>query len=285
MALPTDQKVGGSSPSERAIERMGAPLLAGAGVVGLAVGFGAQKFVQDIITGAFIQIQNAMNEGDIVEVNGVSGTVEQLTVRSVGIRTLDGTWYLIPFSSVDQVANFSKDFAYYVADLGVAYRENVDDVKQLMQDAFDEMKEGPVADNLISGFDMWGVNELGDSAVVVRGRVMTKPGTQWGVGRAYREIVKRMADERGIEIPFPHMTVWFGEDRKGKAPPIHVAQDAVSTTAEPAQIAETPEGELGKASANQAARRGDDAYGIHDADGRPIPPDQGDIDSAGGGRG
>lgn len=262
-----------------------APLLAGAGVVGLAVGFGAQKFVQDIITGAFIQIQNAMNEGDIVEVNGVSGTVEQLTVRSVGIRTLDGTWYLIPFSSVDQVANFSKDFAYYVADLGVAYRENVDDVKQLMQDAFDEMKEGPVADNLISGFDMWGVNELGDSAVVVRGRVMTKPGTQWGVGRAYREIVKRMADERGIEIPFPHMTVWFGEDRKGKAPPIHVAQDAVSTTAEPAQIAETPEGELGKASANQAARRGDDAYGIHDADGRPIPPDQGDIDSAGGGRG
>ncbi|MBO0905635.1 mechanosensitive ion channel domain-containing protein [Jiella sonneratiae] len=257
-----------------------APLLAGAGVVGLAIGFGAQKLVQDIITGAFIQIQNAMNEGDVVELNGVSGVVEQLTVRSVGLRSVDGTWYLIPFSSVDQVANFSKDFAYYVADIGVAYRENVEDVKAMMVDAFEELKGTNVGENLISGFDMWGVNELGDSAVVVRGRVMTKPGTQWGVGRAYREIVKRMSDERGIEIPFPHMTIWFGEGRDGKAPPIRLRDEARNRPRIDGRTAETAE---------TAGRDRDDSdlsrHGTSEADGRPIPPDATDIESASGGRG
>ncbi|UIJ73601.1 mechanosensitive ion channel domain-containing protein [Aurantimonas sp. HBX-1] len=257
-----------------------APLLAGAGVVGLAIGFGAQKFVQDIITGAFIQIQNAMNEGDIVEVNGISGVVEHLTVRSVGLRTVEGTWYLIPFSSVDQVANFSKDFAYYVADIGVAYRENVADVKQMMHDAFDELKLGSEGENLISEFDMWGVNELGDSAVVVRGRVMTKPGTQWGIGRAYREIVKRMADERGIEIPFPQTTVWFGEDRKGRAPPVRV--EALDAPAGGRPVASLPPA---AAPSEPGAQDGASQHGSVDAGGKPIPPGASDIDSAGDGRG
>ncbi|MEX6507755.1 mechanosensitive ion channel domain-containing protein [Jiella sp. M17.18] len=252
-----------------------APLLAGAGVVGLAIGFGAQKFVQDIITGAFIQIQNAMNEGDVVEVDGVSGVVEQLTVRSVGLRTVDGTWYLIPFSSVAKVANYSKDFAYYVADIGVAYRENVEEVKQMMVDAFEELKASPVGENLISGFDMWGVNELGDSAVVVRGRVMTKPSTQWGVGRAYREIVKRMADERGIEIPYPHMTVWFGEGRDGKAPPVRV-RDAAPP------VAKTITDERAAADERREDRS---QHGTIDETGKPIPPSDVDLESAGGGRG
>jgi small conductance mechanosensitive channel len=257
-----------------------APLLAGAGVVGLAVGFGAQKFVQDIITGAFIQVQNAMNEGDIVEVNGISGTVEHLTVRSVGLRTVEGTWYLIPFSSVDQVANFSKDFAYYVADVGVAYRENIDDVKQMMHDAFDELKQGAVGENLISEFDMWGVQELGNSAVVIRGRVMTKPGTQWGIGRAYREIVKRMADERGIEIPFPQTTVWFGEDRKGRAPPVRVEAQDAPEGARPVESL-PPVFEPGE----PAERGGGSQHGSVDAAGKPIPPGESDIDSSGDGRG
>ena len=257
-----------------------APLLAGAGVVGLAIGFGAQKFVQDIITGAFIQIQNAMNEGDIVELNGVSGTVEQLTVRSVGLRTIDGTWYLIPFSSVDQVANFSKDFAYYVADIGVAYRENIENVKQMMFDAFDKLKESSVADNLLSDFVMFGVQELGDSAVVVRGRVMTKPGTQWGVGRAYREIVKNLSDERGIEIPFPHMTVWFGEDREGQAPPVRVA-----SSPKPAIEGDTVPAPLKPEAATSGESRTPADYGSVDSRGNPIPPGGDDIDSAGTGRG
>lgn len=264
-----------------------APLLAGAGVVGLAIGFGAQKFVQDIITGAFIQIQNAMNVGDVVAVNGVSGVVEQLTVRSVGLRALDGTWYLIPFSSVDQVANYSKDFAYYVADVGVAYRENVDDVKQMMFDAFDELKDSVVGENIIGGFDMWGVNELGDSAVVVRGRMMTKPSTQWGVGRAYREIVKRMSDERGIEIPFPHMTVWFGEDRQGSAPPVRLAGSLreMNRVSRPASSIEAVEDVDDKTDGRVRVAKEPGNFGTSDASGRVIPPDETDIDSTGGGRG
>ncbi|MEN3793329.1 mechanosensitive ion channel domain-containing protein [Fulvimarina sp. MAC3] len=257
-----------------------APLLAGAGVVGLAIGFGAQKFVQDIITGAFIQIQNAMNEGDIVEVNGVTGTVEQLTVRSVGLRTVDGTWCLIPFSSVDQVANYSKDFAYYVADIGVAYRENTDDVEDMMVDAFQELKTTSVAENLIGEMEMWGVQELGDSAVVMRGRVMTKPGTQWGIGRAYRGIIKRMADERGIEIPFPHMTVWFGEDRQGSAPPIRVADKNAAKASRQIEAGHV-EHDHGAAQAASSTRN----YGTSDATGKTIPPGESDVDAAGDGRG
>ncbi|RYE82376.1 MAG: mechanosensitive ion channel, partial [Hyphomicrobiales bacterium] len=165
------------------------PLLAGAGVIGLAVGFGAQKLVQDIITGAFIQFENAMNEGDVVLVSGVSGVVERLTIRSVGLRSIDGTYHLIPFSSVDQVANMTKDFSQFLIDLGVAYRENIVEVKALMQEAFDEVKAMPVGADIIADFEMFGVNELGDSAVVVRGRIKTRPGKQWGIGRAYNETV------------------------------------------------------------------------------------------------
>jgi moderate conductance mechanosensitive channel len=102
-----------------------APLLAGAGVLGLAIGFGAQKLVQDIITGAFIQVENAMNEGDVVTAGGTTGVVEKLTIRSVGLRDLNGTYHLIPFSSVDMVSNFMKGFGFHVANVGIAYREDV----------------------------------------------------------------------------------------------------------------------------------------------------------------
>jgi small conductance mechanosensitive channel len=243
-----------------------APLLAGAGVVGLAIGFGAQKLVQDVITGAFIQFENAMNEGDVVLVAGVSGVVERLTIRSVGLRSVDGTYHLIPFSSVDQVANMTKDFSQFVADLGVAYRENTDDVKHLMQEAFDELKAGPLGHDIIADFEMFGVNELGASSVVVRGRIKTLPGKQWGVGRAYNEIVKRLCDERSVEIPFPHMTVWFGEDKRGNAPPVHLAA--------PLAAAETAPAEL------RAAREGSSRFGSVNADGSPIPPAVRDIDDA-----
>jgi small-conductance mechanosensitive channel len=156
-----------------------APLLAGAGVLGLAIGFGAQKLVQDIITGAFIQVENAMNEGDVVTAGGTTGVVEKLTIRSVGLRDLDGTYHLIPFSSVDMVSNFMKGFSYHVANVGVAYREDVSEVKELMQKAFDILKETEHGANIIGDFEIHGVAELGDSAVVVRGRIKTLPGTQW----------------------------------------------------------------------------------------------------------
>jgi len=216
-----------------------APLLAGAGVLGLAIGFGAQKLVQDIITGAFIQFENAMNEGDVVTAGGTTGVVEKLTIRSVGLRDVSGTYHLIPFSSVDMVSNFMKGFAYHVAEVGVAYRENVSEVKALMQKAFEILQAGDLGDELLEPLDIQGVSALGNSAVVVRGRIKTKPGMQWAVGRAYNEIIKEVLDEAGVEIPYPHMTVYMGQGKDGNAPPLNLRRAPKAISQAPA--ASTPE--------------------------------------------
>lgn len=200
-----------------------APLLASAGVLGLAIGFGAQKMVQDIITGVFIQFENAINVGDVVTVGGTTGTVERLTIRSVSLRDLQGVFHIIPFSSVDMVSNYMRDFSYFLCDMGVAYRENVGEVKQAMLDAFTELREmEPWKDFILEDLQWFGLQSFGDSAIVLRARIKTVPGQQWAVGRAYNEILKRVFDERGIEIPFPHQTLYFGEDKEGKAPPLRI---------------------------------------------------------------
>jgi small conductance mechanosensitive channel len=200
-----------------------APLIASAGVFGLALGFGAQKLVQDIITGIFIQFENAINVGDVVTASGITGGVERLTIRSVTLRTLDGTVHIIPFSSVDMVSNFNKGFAFHVADIGIAYREDVDEAKALMFEAFDDLKASDEqGKNVLGAMEWFGVNELGDNAVVLRARIRTRPGAQWGVGRLYNEKVKKRFDAAGVEIPFPQRTLWFGESREGAAPPARV---------------------------------------------------------------
>ncbi|WP_119165122.1 mechanosensitive ion channel domain-containing protein [Algihabitans albus] len=204
------------------------PLLAGAGVVGLAIGFGAQKLVQDIITGAFIQFENALNEGDVVTLAGLTGVVEKLTVRSVALRDLSGVYHLIPFSAVDSVSNFVKGFAYHLAEIGVAYREDIGEVKQVMQEAFDELKEGEKGGGILEPLEMHGVTQFGDSAVVVRARIKCRGGDQWAIGRAYNEIIKRRFDEAGIEIPFPHVTLYMGEDKEGGAPALRVRSQDVA---------------------------------------------------------
>ncbi len=201
------------------------PLLAGAGVIGLAVSFGSQKLVQDIITGAFIQIENAMNEGDVVNLGSVSGVVEKLTIRSVGIRDLDGIYHLVPFSAVTTVSNFMRGFAFHVAEIGVAYRENIPQVKEAMQEAFDRLAKTEHGNAIIGPLDMQGVTGFDDSAVKVRARIRTLAGQQWNVGRAYNEILKAVFDERDIEIPYPHITVYMGRDKKGNAPPLHLVND------------------------------------------------------------
>jgi len=227
-----------------------APLLASAGVLGLAIGFGAQRMVQDIITGIFIQFENAINVGDVITAGGVTGTVEKLTIRSVSLRDLTGVYHIIPFSSVDMVSNFMRGFGFHVAEIGIAYRENVAEAKALMHKAFDDVKADPAHGREMLGPLEWhGLTEFGDSAVMVRARIRTRPGSQWAVGRAYNEAVKLRFDEAGVEIPFPHMTVWFGEDKNGAAPPARVAPAAalaatVAATATPgAGLSPPPKGQ------------------------------------------
>lgn len=182
------------------------PLIAGAGVFGLAISFGSQKLVQDIITGAFIQFENAMNEGDVVTLGGVTGTVEKLTIRSVLLRDIDGAAHMIPFSTVDRVANFMRGWAYHVAAIGVAYDSDPTEVKLAMHAAFDRLMQTDYKSEILEPLEMHGITMFGDSAITVRARIKTRPGSQWSVGRAYNEYIKTVFDERGIEIPFPQVT-------------------------------------------------------------------------------
>jgi small conductance mechanosensitive channel len=178
-----------------------APLLAGAGVIGLAIGFGAQKLVQDIITGIFIQFENVMNEGDVVEVAGKSGVVEKLTIRSVTIRDMTGTVHLIPFSSVDQVSNMVRGFSFYVAEFEVARESDIEEVKQSLRDAFDQVMESEHKDVILDQLDLQGLFAITPHSMSLRARIKTLAGQQWGAGRLYSELVLRLLAERGIEMP------------------------------------------------------------------------------------
>jgi len=200
------------------------PLIAGAGVIGLAIGFGAQKLVQDIITGVFIQLEDAIHTDDFVTAGGISGTVERLSIRSLGLRDLSGTLHVVPFSSVDTVSNYTRDFGYHLGEYGVAYRENIGEVVEHLNVAYERLcANGDISGEVTGPLEVDGVTALADSAVNVRVRIRTTPGMQWAVGRAYNRTVKEVFDEVGIEIPFPHMTLYFGEDKQGMAPPAHIA--------------------------------------------------------------
>jgi len=227
------------------------PLLASAGVLGLAIGFGAQKMVQDIITGVFIQFENVINVGDVITVGGTTGTVEKLSVRSVSLRDVQGVFHMIPFSTVDVVSNYMRGFAYTVCDMGIAYRENVEEAKQAMFDAFDRMMENEpeIANSIMGELEWFGVQSLGDSAVVLRVRIKTDPGKQWGIGRMYNGYLKTVFDERGIEIPFPQQTIWLGENKDGTTQPFKIegptAQDTglpqTKTVSKPIEADDVPD--------------------------------------------
>ncbi|MEQ6917978.1 mechanosensitive channel protein [Halomonas sp. SSM6] len=199
------------------------PLIAGAGVLGLAIGFGSQKLVQDIITGIFIQVENAMNTGDVVTVGGVTGTAEKLSIRSVGIRDLSGTYHIVPFSSVDTVSNYMREFGNHVGQYGIAYHESIDEAVEQLKLAFEDLKASEEhGHKLLEPLTVAGVVALADSSVNIRVVIKTTPGDQWAVGRAYNRLVKMRFDEAGIEIPFPHTTLYFGEDKQGRAPAANV---------------------------------------------------------------
>jgi len=201
-----------------------APLLAGAGVIGLAVGFGAQTLVKDIITGAFILIEDTIAVGDVARVAGHSGVVESLTIRTIRLRDLSGTVHVIPFSEVGSIENLTKDFSYAVIEVGVAYREDIDEVVEVLKQVGAELQADPkIGPNILEPIDVMGVDALDDSAVVIKARFKTLPIKQWSTRRAFNRLIKKAFDAKGIEIPFPHTTIYFGEDKQGQAPPVNVS--------------------------------------------------------------
>ena len=196
------------------------PLIAGAGVVGLAIGFGAQKFVQDVITGVFIQIENGMNQNDIVEVIGLFGTVEKITIRSVALRSLDGGYHLIPFSAIDRVSNHTRGYGYHYGEYYVAYRESVDEAMTQLQRAFEDlMQDAELAPEILEQIEIPGVTSLDERGFRIRVMIKTTPGNQWAVQRAYNRLVKQRFDEVGIELPYPQTVLHFGRNSDGHAEP------------------------------------------------------------------
>ena len=201
-----------------------APILAAAGVLGIAIGFGAQSLVKDYFTGLFLLLENQVRQGDVVEVAGKSGLVEEMTLRYVRLRDYEGSVHTIPNGVIDTVTNRSRGFAHAVIDVGVAYREDVDEVFAVMRRVGRELRADPdYASRIEDDLDIAGVEQWGDSAVVVRCRFRVKPLEQWGVRRAYLYRLKKAFDAAGIEIPYPHLTVYAGQPKSGEAPPLPLA--------------------------------------------------------------
>ena len=214
------------------------PLLAGAGVLGIAVGFGSQRLVQDVISGAFNLVEDTFAVGDVVDLSGKVGVVEAVTIRTVRLRDVGGNVHTIPFGAIDVVTNMTKDFSYAMFDLGIAYREQVDEVMKVVQALGDEMRRDRAYRRVIlEPMEMLGVDAFADSAVMIKCRMKVRPAAQWMIQREFRRRLKNRFDELGIEIPFPHQTLYFGQDRSGAAPPVHVAlEERAESVAETAQV-------------------------------------------------
>lgn len=201
-----------------------APLLAGAGVVGVAIGFGSQTLVKDVITGAFILFEDTIAVGDGVKVNGTAGTVEAISIRAIRLRDGGGAVHTIPFSSVSSVVNMSRDHSFANLEIGVGYGEDADRVMEVMREVGAELRADPAFAPLIAdAIEVHGLERFDASAVIITGRFKTLPQKNGTVAREFNRRLKQRFDAVGIEMPFPQTTVWFGADRTGTAPPLRVA--------------------------------------------------------------
>lgn len=189
-----------------------APIIAGAGILGLAVSFGAQNLVRDIISGFFIIMEDQVRVGDATVINGKNGTVEEIKFRTIAIRDLDGTLHIFPNGSINQLSNQSRNWSKYIVDVRVAYRENMDYVLEVLRKVGDGIaKDKDFASLILEPLEVLGVDSFGPSEVLVRCMIKTLPQKQWAVGRELRKRIVNSFGEKGIEIPFPHLSVSYGE--------------------------------------------------------------------------
>jgi len=196
------------------------PLLAAAGLGGLAVGFGAQSLVKDLIAGFFILWEDSVRIGDVVEVAGVVGLVEEVELRTIRLRDVSGNLHVVPNGAIDKVKNLTKDYSYSLFDIGVAYRENPDEVMGILQEiAGDLRRDSRFADDILEPLEMLGVDQFKDSAVMIKCRIKTEPHKQWRVGREMNRRIRNTFEAKGIEIPFPYQPSYWDEPKKGTPQP------------------------------------------------------------------
>ncbi|HCY85855.1 MAG TPA: mechanosensitive ion channel protein MscS [Desulfobacteraceae bacterium] len=192
-----------------------APFIASVGVVGLAVGFGAQNLVRDVISGFFIILENQIRVGDVAIINGTGGLVEKINFRTTVLRDLSGTVHVFPNGTVSTLSNLTNEWSAYVFDLSVSLKEDIDRVMEIIAGVGDDMLSDQKFGRLmLEKIEIFGVDRFDDSSVKVKGRIKTKPIRQWEVGREFLRRVKSAFDSQGIEIPFPHRTLYFGGSDK-----------------------------------------------------------------------
>ena len=201
-----------------------APILGAAGVVGLAVGFGAQSLIKDYFNGFFMLLENQIRQGDMVEVCGKTGIVEDITLRYICMRDDEGSVHYVPNGQITTVTNKSRNYAFALIDVGVAYRENLDEVRAVVREVGSAMRtDAAIGPKILEDVEIQGVQDLANSAVILRCRFKTVALEQLNVRRAFLGRIKQAFDARGIEMPYPHLTIYAGQDKDGGAPAFRIA--------------------------------------------------------------
>jgi small conductance mechanosensitive channel len=203
-----------------------APLLATAGIAGVAIGFAGQSLIKDIINGFFLLLWDQIRVGDYVQLSDRRGLVEMINLKMTIIRDFNGNVHYIPNGGIDVVTNMTKDYSRYLFEIGVAYREDVDKVIDVIKEVDNELRKDPdFKEDILEPIEIFGLDEFADSALVIKARTKTKPLKQWRIKREFNKRLKKKFDQLDIEIPFPHRTLYIGQDKAGKAAPLRISMD------------------------------------------------------------
>ena len=207
------------------------PLLAGAGILGLALGFGAQHLVKDVISGVFMLIEDQYGVGDVIDVGEAVGVVEGIGLRSTRVRDVTGTLWHVPNGEIRRVGNMSQEWSRALLDIGVAYGSDVDGAAAVIKQVADTMyAEETYSDLFLSEPEIWGIESLSADSVEIRLVIKTRPGEQWAISRELRRRIKIALDQAEIEMPFPQRTVWIRqEDEIPPSPPRDVSAPTAAT--------------------------------------------------------
>lgn len=204
------------------------PVLAAAGVVGVAIGFGAQSVVKDLLNGIFFILEGQVRIGDWIKLDdglGDRAQVEEITIRTLILRDRDGNQHILPHGEIRKIVNMTKTWSKIQINLGVAYRENAEEVMRVLEEEAEKIYKSEKFSKVMMGEpEVVGISGFRDSDILFRIRFMTEPGKQFAVGRAFRMNLKKRFDEDNIEIPFPHRTVYYGEDKQGHSTKMRVVK-------------------------------------------------------------
>ncbi len=195
------------------------PVLTGAGIVGLAVGFGAQTLVRDVISGFFLILEDQVRVGDVAVVNGTGGLVEAINLRTIVLRDEQGTVHVFPNGEIKTLANMSKDFAFYVITVGVSYSDDPERVAEAIRDAGASMlQDSDFQTNILAPIEVYGVDAFEADRLMVKARIKTVPQKQWLVGRELQKRIVRLFRERGIQVPLRQVNLKMDKETSGELP-------------------------------------------------------------------